>query len=52
VSILFVMIPSTLALAGLMLWFLVWAVRSGQMEDVEGEKYRILFDDLERGGPR
>jgi cbb3-type cytochrome oxidase maturation protein len=32
-----------LGLVGLI--FLIWAIRSGQFEDMEGPKYRILFDD-------
>ncbi|MEI6385962.1 MAG: cbb3-type cytochrome oxidase assembly protein CcoS [Spirochaetota bacterium] len=34
---------------GLASWLLfIWAVRSGQYEDVEGPKYRMLDDDDER----
>lgn len=32
-----------LGLIGLV--FLVWAIKTGQFEDMEGPKYRILFDD-------
>lgn len=32
-------------LVGLLLF--VWAVRSGQFEDIEGPKYRMLHDDEE-----
>lgn len=28
--------------------FLVWAIKTGQFEDMEGPKYRILFDDDEK----
>lgn len=38
-------LPSTLFFAGLLIYFLVWGLKSGQYEDVEGEKYRILYDD-------
>ncbi len=40
-----------LALAvGTAAWLLfLWAVKSGQFEDVEGPKYRILDDDDEKG---
>jgi len=26
----------------------IWAIKTGQFEDMEGPKYRILFDDEER----
>lgn len=33
---------------GLLVWlFFVWSVRSGQYEDMEGPKYRMLDDDDE-----
>lgn len=35
-----------LGLVGLV--FLIWAIKTGQFEDMEGPKYRILFDDDER----
>ena len=30
--------------------FFLWSVRSGQYEDPEGPKYRMLEDEDERGG--
>jgi cbb3-type cytochrome oxidase maturation protein len=36
---------------GIAAWFLfLWAVNSGQFDDMEGPKYRI-FDDDDRGDP-
>ncbi|MDO8445210.1 MAG: cbb3-type cytochrome oxidase assembly protein CcoS [Deltaproteobacteria bacterium] len=32
-----------LGLIGLV--FLIWAIKTGQFEDMEGPKYRILFDE-------
>ena len=32
--------------------FFLWTVRSGQYEDPEGPKYRMLDDDDEPPGPR
>lgn len=38
---------------GLGAWLLfLWSVRSGQYEDPEGPKYRMLEDDDEEGGGR
>ena len=36
--------PLALVLAGLVVAALVWAVRSGQFEDLEGPAHRILMD--------
>jgi cbb3-type cytochrome oxidase maturation protein len=41
---------------GVLAWLLfLWTVRSGQYDDPEGPKYRMLDDDEEddrRGGPK
>jgi len=39
------LIPVTLFLGGLGLAAFLWALRSGQYEDLEGAASRILFDD-------
>jgi cbb3-type cytochrome oxidase maturation protein len=45
----FVLIFLTLCV-GIAAWlFFLWAVRSGQYDDMEGPKYRILDDDQEQG---
>ncbi len=44
-SILFVIVPSTVFMVGLLLYFLHWTLRSGQYEDLEGAAARILHDD-------
>lgn len=44
-EIVYLLIPVSLALVGLIAWFLVWAVRSGQFEDMEGPAHSILMDD-------
>ncbi|OQX07361.1 MAG: cytochrome oxidase maturation protein, cbb3-type [Desulfobulbaceae bacterium A2] len=37
-------------LLGLAAWFLfMWAVKSGQFDDIEGPKYRMMDDDDEAG---
>lgn len=43
-EILFVMVPVMLLIMGLLVGFFLWAVRSGQMEDLESQKYRILWE--------
>ncbi|MFQ5735681.1 MAG: cbb3-type cytochrome oxidase assembly protein CcoS [Thermodesulfobacteriota bacterium] len=44
-EILFLMIPAVILLGSIGLIFLIWSVRTGQFEDMEGPKYRIFFDD-------
>jgi cbb3-type cytochrome oxidase maturation protein len=51
-TILLVLIPLGIALLVVALAAFVWAVRSGQFEDLEGEGERILFDDEPLPGPR
>ncbi len=39
------LVPSALALGALGLVAFLWALRSGQFEDLEGASYRALEDD-------
>lgn len=44
----FYLVSASLIL-GIAAWFLfIWATKSGQFEDLEGMKYRILDDDDEK----
>jgi cbb3-type cytochrome oxidase maturation protein len=45
------LIPIALLLALLGLIAFMWALRSGQFEDLEGAAYRILEDDREEPAP-
>jgi cbb3-type cytochrome oxidase maturation protein len=45
VEILYLLIPISVALIFLIGWFFLWAVRSGQFDDMEGPAHRILMDD-------
>lgn len=40
-----ILLPLALIIAGLMLGLFVWAVRSGQYDDLETPAVRMLFDD-------
>lgn len=44
-EILFLLIPLSLVLVVLVAGIFLWAVRSGQFDDMEGPAYRILMDD-------
>lgn len=44
-NILYLLIPLSLVLLGFAIWAFVWAIRSGQFDDMEGPAHRILMDD-------
>ena len=44
-EILFLLIPLSLVLLGLIVWVFMWAINSGQFDDMEGPAHRILLDD-------
>lgn len=46
-DILYLLIPIALVILGIAVWAFMWAVRSGQYEDMEGPAHRILMDDDE-----
>jgi cbb3-type cytochrome oxidase maturation protein len=51
VSIIYVMIPLAIVLVGLAVWALVWAIRSGQLDDLESEGWSVVLDDDRRPPP-
>jgi cbb3-type cytochrome oxidase maturation protein len=44
-EILFLLIPLSVAFVALIAWSFIWAVKSGQFEDMEGPAHRIVMDD-------
>lgn len=44
-TVLFVLIPLSIVLAGVFLWAFIWAVRSGQYDDTQTPSLRVLTDD-------
>jgi cbb3-type cytochrome oxidase maturation protein len=44
-NILFLLLPLSLILVIAIVCILIWAVRSGQFDDLEGPAHRILIDD-------
>lgn len=44
-EILYLLIPIAVIVLAVAIGALVWAVRSGQFEDLEGPAHRILMDD-------
>lgn len=44
-EILYILIPLGLLVLGVAIWGFLWAVRTGQFDDMEGPAHRILMDD-------
>lgn len=44
-DVIYMLIPGMILLGLIMVGILVWAVKSGQYEDLEGDANRILMDD-------
>jgi len=44
-EILIILIPVALVLGGIGLAALLWSLKNGQYDDIEGDARRILFDD-------
>ncbi|MBF0107851.1 MAG: cbb3-type cytochrome oxidase assembly protein CcoS [Magnetococcales bacterium] len=41
----FILLPIALILGAIGLMWMIWGVRTGQFDDMEGPAHRILFDD-------
>jgi cbb3-type cytochrome oxidase maturation protein len=44
-EVIYALIPAMIILGLVMVGVLVWAVKSGQYDDLEGDAYRIIMDD-------
>jgi cbb3-type cytochrome oxidase maturation protein len=44
-EILYLLIPLGLFVLGIAIWGFIWAVKTGQFDDMEGPAHRILMDD-------
>ncbi len=44
-EIIYLLIPLSLVLVGIIVWIFVWAIHSGQFDDLEGPAHQILMDD-------
>ncbi len=44
-NILYLLIPIGLVFLAGAIWLLIWAIRSGQYDDLEGPAFRVLMDD-------
>lgn len=50
-SMLYVLIPLAVLLLGLAVWALVWAIRTGQFDDLESHAWSVVLDDDQRPPP-
>ena len=50
-SMLYVLIPLALVLLAVAAWALIWAIRSGQFDDLESHAWSVVLDDDQRPPP-
>jgi cbb3-type cytochrome oxidase maturation protein len=44
-NVVYLLIPLALMLLGVAVWALIWAIRSGQFEDLESQGWSVVLDD-------
>ena len=44
-SMLYVLIPLAVMLLGVAVWALLWAIRTGQFDDLESHGWSVVLDD-------
>jgi cbb3-type cytochrome oxidase maturation protein len=47
-SMLYVLIPLAIVLLAFAVWALVWAIRTGQFDDLESHGWSVVLDDDQR----
>ena len=47
-SMLYVLIPLAILLLALAVWALIWAIRTGQFDDLESHGWSVVLDDDEK----
>ena len=50
-SMLYVLIPLAVILLAFAVWALVWAIRTGQFDDLESHGWSVVLDDDQRPPP-
>lgn len=50
-SMLYVLIPLAVVLLAFAVWALVWAIRTGQFDDLESHAWSVVLDDDQRPPP-
>lgn len=44
-GVLYLFVPLSMIIAGILVWAAFWAIRNNQYEDLDGPAHRILLDD-------
>ena len=50
-SMIFVLIPLAVLLLGVAVWALMWAIKSGQFDDLESHGWSVVLDDDQKPPP-
>jgi cbb3-type cytochrome oxidase maturation protein len=50
-SMIYVLIPLALMLLAVAAWALIWAIRSGQFDDLESHGWSVVLDDDQKPPP-
>jgi len=50
-SMLYVLIPLAILLLAVAIWALIWAIRSGQFDDLESHGWSVVLDDDQKPPP-
>ena len=50
-SMIFVLIPLAVLLLGVAVWALLWAIKSGQFDDLESHGWSVVLDDDQKPPP-
>lgn len=50
-SILYVLIPLAIMLLAVAVWALIWAIKSGQFDDLESQGWSVVLDDDQKPPP-
>jgi len=51
VSMLYVLIPLAVMLLAVAVWALLWAIKSGQFDDLESHGWSVVLDDDQKPPP-
>ena len=50
-SMLYVLIPLAILLLAVAVWALLWAIKSGQFDDLESQGWSVVLDDDQKPPP-
>ena len=50
-SMLYVLVPLALLLLGIAVWAMLWAIKSGQFDDLESHGWSVVLDDDQKPPP-